>query len=233
MLTTAAVHRLGSREHPYEDRFRLLGATHPQVAAGARGHLYAVMDGVGGAPMGMQAAQRAADRLGAFFDPGTGSASESALAELVHQVNREIRGFGLIPGTTRSLGACALTAAWFSPERQLHLLHVGDTVGYRFDPSDGALAQLTTVHGGDKTLHRYLGQGEGFRLDRVRCRFAEGDLLVLVTDGVTKGLHDEEIEAILRQLPDPGRAAPEIANRARRRGSKDDITCVVVELEEW
>jgi serine/threonine protein phosphatase PrpC len=53
------------------------------------------------------------------------------------------------------------------------------------------------------------------------------------TDGVTKALSQADVAAIMRELPAPARAAREIVERARRRGSDDDITCLVAELEEW
>jgi serine/threonine protein phosphatase PrpC len=60
----------------------------------------------------------------------------------------------------------------------------------------------------------------------------EGDLLCLVTDGVTKSMSDERIEEVFREVRSE-RVANELALRARNRGSADDITAIVVELEEW
>jgi len=42
---------------PYEDRYRLLTRDIPLVGKSGRGELLAVMDGIGGASMGMAAAQ--------------------------------------------------------------------------------------------------------------------------------------------------------------------------------
>jgi serine/threonine protein phosphatase PrpC len=38
---------------------------------------------------------------------------------------------------------------------------------------------------------------------------------------------------VLDEVPDPERAAKEIVTRARARGSRDDITALVIELAEW
>jgi serine/threonine protein phosphatase PrpC len=58
-------------------------------------------------------------------------------------------------------------------------------------------------------------------------------MLVLATDGVTKALSEANVAEIMRELPTPVRASREIVERARRRGSEDDITCLIAELEEW
>jgi serine/threonine protein phosphatase PrpC len=231
MITSAAVCALTSPRHAYEDRSRVLGQRHPKVAAAGRGHIYAVMDGVGGAPNGMQAAQLVADGLGEFFEDPDIPASEAGLADLMRTINDRAHALGLIEGTDRPLAAAAATVAWFSPAERVYILHVGDTIAWRFDGEK--LQRLTVAHGGGKVLHRYVGQGAAFQIDRFSLDMYEGELLVLATDGVTKALGDHDVAQVMQALPDPARAARDIAERARRRGSQDDITCLVVELEEW
>lgn len=232
MLTAAAVHSLSSPAHPYEDRYRLLGEGHPRVRAARRGHVYAVMDGVGGAPMGMRAAQLVADRLAEFFDRPEIPATPDALNTLLVDMNAEANTWGLIEGAERPLAAAAATVAWFYPERRrLFVFHVGDTMALHFDGD--SLRPITREHGVGRAIHRYVGQGAGFHLDRHEIAFEEGEVLCLITDGVTKALRVHDVRDVLAELPDPQRAAKEIVARARNRGSRDDITALVVELEEW
>ena len=47
-----------STRKPYEDRYRLLTKDIPLVGKSGRGELFAVLDGIGGAPRGMAAALR-------------------------------------------------------------------------------------------------------------------------------------------------------------------------------
>jgi serine/threonine protein phosphatase PrpC len=231
MITSAAVHMLTSPRHPYEDRSLMLGPRHPKVAAAGRGHIYAVMDGVGGAPQGMQAAQLIADGLVAFFDKPSVAPSPEGLIELMHIINDRANAIGFIEGSDRPLAAAAATVAWFAPDERLHILHAGDTAGWRFDGE--RVVPLTRVHGDRKVLRRYVGQGSAFALDCSSIAMEEGEMLVLATDGVTKALSQADVAAIMRELPTPARAAREIVERSRRRGSDDDITCLVAELEEW
>jgi serine/threonine protein phosphatase PrpC len=231
MITSAAVHSLTSPRHAYEDRSLMLGPRHPKVAAAGRGHIYAVMDGVGGAPQGMQAAQLIADGLVAFFDNAAFAPSQEDLVALMRTINDRAHALGFMAGSDRPLAAAAATVAWFSPGERVHILHAGDTVAWRFDGE--RLIPLTQTHGEGKMLRRYIGQGPAFALDCCSIAMEEGDMLVLATDGVTKALNAVDVAAIMRELPQPARAAREIVERARRRGSDDDITCLIAELEEW
>ena len=64
-------------------------------------------------------------------------------------------------------------------------------------------------------------------------KFTEGDTLCLVTDAVTNVMNIGEIEPVLKEVCDSQRAADEIAQRTLGKRSPDDITALVVQLEEW
>lgn len=80
-----------------------------------------------------------------------------------------------------------------------------------------------------------------YRFVNTRARRYHSDNLVSdtiflippVTDGVTESMPDDQIEAVVRAAHGPEAAVRELASRARARGSQDDITAIVVELEEW
>jgi serine/threonine protein phosphatase PrpC len=79
-----------------------------------------------------------------------------------------------------------------------------------------------------------MGQGKDFILDKDTYVLVEGDALCLVTDGITKGLKTHEIQAILEDYAgEPDLAAKRLVETAKRRHVRDDITALVVELEEW
>jgi protein phosphatase len=122
--------------------------------------------------------------------------------------------------------------AWFAPDEHLTILHIGDSLAVYFD---GDRCQpLTRDHSEGNALRRYLGQGPAFELDQKTVECEEGDILCLVTDGVTKVMDRDEIGAVLRDFgPRPERAAQELVDTARGKKSPDDITALVVQLEEW
>jgi serine/threonine protein phosphatase PrpC len=231
MITDAAyVNVQGVKSRPCEDRFRLLDARVPIVRSAERGFLYAVMDGVGSAPKALRAAQHVADRLIDFFRVEYIPATVRGIYELLFDVNNDIRSWGLMEGTDRSLGAAAATVAWLSPQGKAILFHGGDTVASRFD---GELRRVTREHTDGRAITNYLAMGEQCRIDVETAALEEVDLLCLMTDGITKTMADDQIEAVLRETREPGRTARELASRARARGSRDDITAVIVEIEEW
>jgi serine/threonine protein phosphatase PrpC len=236
MLTHAAVHSvIGSSHALNEDRYRLLGSSVPLVERAAAGHLFAVVDGVGGAPKGRAAAQHLVDCLAAFFQPE----QEHTLAGLtrhVQAINNTIHDWGLIPGSTRPLGAAAGTVAWLSPDEHLHLLHTGNTVALHHDGEE--LHVLTPSAAEGKGLAHCFGSGPGLEIAVSDHGFEPGDVLVLVTDGVTpKGMTLGALGAIVGSYFEDRLRFEELARaivmRAKGNGSVDDITAVVVELEEW
>ncbi len=232
MILEAVAHSLKGPNHRYnEDRYRILNHNVPLVEDSEKGHLFGVMDGVGGAPMGMKAAQCVADSLLQFYREDAYSATYESLLQLLHQTNQLIHGWGMMPDRERPLGAAAATIMWFSPDYELYVLHAGDTRGYHC--TGAGLRCVTRDHQEGKVLQRYLGLGESLRFDLHKAVPEESDRFVLVSDGVTKVLTTAEMGSILDEFETPKRVAVELVERARRKGSKDDATALVIELEEW
>lgn len=50
---------------------------------------------------------------------------------------------------------------------------------------------------------------------------------------VLQGLNNKNVQEIMDRHVDSERTAEEIAQSAKRKGSQDDITALVIELEEW
>lgn len=61
----------------------------------------------------------------------------------------------------------------------------------------------------------------------------EEDIFGMVSDGITKVLNNKNVQDIIDGNGDSERSAEEIAQRAKRKGSQDDITALIIELEEW
>lgn len=232
MITVAGVATIPGLSHPLnEDRYRLLGGDVPVVGAAGRGHLYALMDGVGSARKGMKSAQLLADALTRFYTEPEVEASVEGLRAIIAAANREAHGWGVDPATGMQLAGAAFTVAWFEPAGKVHLFHCGDTAAFRCDGNE--VERLTGEHARRGVLAHFLGQGSGFHMDVVSVPIEEGDLLCLVSDGVTKALSTEELGGLLERNGPMATLARGICATARARGSADDITCVVVELEEW
>ena len=59
-----------------------------------------------------------------------------------------------------------------------------------------------------------------------------GDRLLLASDGLTNHVTEQDLCEGPRQFPDPQEWADHLAKTALDRGSRDNVTCVVVAFEE-
>lgn len=232
---TAAVSWLKNdkQQKPYEDRYRLLTRDIPLVGKAGRGELFAVLDGIGGAPRGMQAAQAIADCLVDFYrKPGEIPAESIGLMRLLQRTNQEINGWGCTAGTDRPLGGAVGTIAWVR-EGTLTIFHAGDTTGMLLRP-DKESKLLTSLHEYDGGISRYFGLGRRLEIEVITEPVEEGDLVLLMSDGVTKVFSPMEAAGLVHEVwdrtGDVAAAARELTVRSRNRRSADDITVMVIEV---
>lgn len=219
----------------YEDRYRLLTNDIPLVGKSGRGELFAVLDGMGSAPLGMASAQIVCDDLLKFYrEPGQFHPDEAGLVQLLDMSNITINKWGFVAGSDRILGGAVGTIAWVR-DLQLTIFHVGDTTGMLLR-QDQPPQLLTSLHEKDGGVTRYFGMGSKLEIEVKTEQLEYGDLILLVSDGVTKAFSiNEASHLILEQYDrtgDVGVAAQELVTRSRSRKSSDDITAMVIEVEE-
>ncbi|HEY7358748.1 MAG TPA: SpoIIE family protein phosphatase, partial [Ktedonobacterales bacterium] len=77
-----------------------------------------------------------------------------------------------------------------------------------------------------------LGQGPEVEIDTIHVPLSAGDRLLLCSDGLWETLRDPAIEEALRQQPDTARASNELMALAKGRGGLDDITAILVRLND-
>jgi protein phosphatase len=124
---------------------------------------------------------------------------------------------------------------------------VGDSRAYLM--RDGELRQLTAdhtlvarmvrsgeiteaeadVHPHKNVLTRALGTDEQVEVDEESVSLADGDRLLLCSDGLTGMVTEEQIRAILEESSDPQNAADRLVRAANRAGGIDNISVVVLE----
>lgn len=207
--------------------------------------LFAVADGMGGHRGGNVASALALETI---RGEGPLPADPEALVDRLRAANRAILQRGAADPRLAGMGT-TVTAALCDGER-LHVLHVGDSRAYLF--RDGSLRQLTEDHTlvqrmvreGRLTpeeaerhpqrsiLTRALGVEGEVEPDRVTVPLRPGDRVLLCTDGLTGMVDAARIEQVLRDEPDPQRAADLLVEEANRAGGDDNITVVVVDVEE-
>jgi len=219
---------------------------HNEDAYYARTPVFAVADGMGGAQAGEVASHAAVEAVAAGL-PEAGT-PEDRLAAVVRRANEEIFRMSREDDSRAGMGT-TLTAVHVG-ESDIAIAHVGDSRAYRF--RDGELSRLTEDHSlveemrrrGQLTaeeadehpqrsiITRALGPEPDVLVDTRSWAARDGDVILLCSDGLTSMISEAQVSEILREaggLEQAGRALIAAANRA---GGRDNITVVLLRLEE-
>ncbi|MBI4893470.1 MAG: serine/threonine-protein phosphatase [Acidobacteria bacterium] len=205
--------------------------------------LYAVADGMGGAQAGEVASRMAVAALKESLQEATVRDLE-ALKEAVQHANRAILEASSDP-SLKGMGT-TLTCLLESSEGWL-VAHVGDSRAWRvrggrleqlsFDQtwvneigrplglSEEALKQHPMRH----VLTMAMGVGSALRMQVERVDFAEGDLILLSSDGLHGPVSEEKLLEILLRPITLDERAHYLIEAAREAGGPDNITVVLLE----
>jgi serine/threonine protein phosphatase PrpC len=203
--------------------------------------LYVVCDGMGGANAGEVASGVAAETLAAEVAKGTPlhAAAEAANAAVFRRAHDNLEQTGM--GTTLTAFVLEGDTARFA--------HIGDSRAYLL--RDGELRQVSddhslvgemmrdgrlteeeaAVHPHRSILSRALGTEAQARIDEFTEDLLPGDVLLLCSDGLSGPVPADAIRVALTRS-DPQAAAERLILEARRGGGPDNITAVVVRLDE-
>ncbi len=150
----------------------------------------------------------------------------------------------------RHFGMGTTLTAVYSLGVDLFVIHLGDSRAYLY--RKGELQQLTKDHtfaqamadagyiahdevrrhAKRNTLTNYLGGRHGkVKADLRWLRLADGDRLLLCTDGLSDMVDDRSIARILHEHDQPQDAAQSLLDEALERGGKDNVTVVVARYE--
>ncbi len=227
----AVIWQQGPRHKFYEDRYRLLCRPISLVELAERGEIFAVCDGVGSAPRGRDAAQEVCDVLVKFYKNAAElSPTAETLISLLDQANSLIHAWGFIEGTDRSQGACAATIVWITDNLMANVFHVGDTAALLIR-NGTAQALTSTHHNAAGHLVNYFGRSS-LQIEIKSVQLDIGDRLLLLSDGISKSLYNQRIAAIVESHSRRSASLEALLSAARTAGSGDDITAVLVDLEE-
>ena len=207
------------------------------------GPLFAVADGMGGHRGGEVASQLAVETLEKLFKEGAGD-----LPDQVQEANRVVFERSVLDRKVAGMGT-TLTAALVEGDR-VRLAHVGDSRAYLL--RDGTLRLLTEDH---TLVHRMVSEGEISKeeaethpqrsvltralgvdtvvdVDDDSLQVRPGDRLLLCTDGLTSMVSEDEIEDVLRTVPDPQEAAQRLVRMANEAGGVDNTTVVILDFSD-
>jgi protein phosphatase len=246
ILKYAARTDMGQVRENNEDKFDFYEPETPSLLA-ARGSLFAVADGIGGALAGQIASEMMLKNLIAGYYDHPSPDIEIALRDAIGQTNDRIYALAqMIP--ERSGMGTTLTAAIFIEDRVV-VVQVGDSRAYLL--RDGSILQVTQDHSWVEeqvragvlsrseaemspfrnVITRSVGAIATVQPDFYREQARPGDIWVLCSDGLTGHVEDVEIARIAGGYA-PSEAARQLIELANARGGRDNITVFVLSVRD-
>ena len=218
----------------------------------ARGHLFLVADGMGAHAAGEMASKMASESVPLTYDKRRDLSPPEALTTAIEEANRQINTRGNANRDFQGMGTTTSTLVVL-PEGVL-IGHVGDSRIYRLRGDQ--LEQMTSDHSlswevraaGDRVsafiserfpngvpkniITRSLGPSPDVQVDlEGPIPTLPGDTFLMCSDGLSGPVHDPEMAVILSLFP-PKEAAQTLVDLANLRGGPDNITLIVVRIEE-
>jgi serine/threonine protein phosphatase PrpC len=219
-----------------------------------RYRFFLVADGMGGQSAGERASGLAMEiipqKLQTIdFDKSSVDQTTKIIDDAVIQANYEIMALGELDPKLKNMGTTITFVV--AVAGTLFIGGVGDSRVYLL--RSGKLQQMTTDHSltqalmdaGTLTpeeavhhryknvLYRYLGCKEGGTgTSPKQIKPQSGDRLLICTDGVTGGADDATLLKLLIEGSDPQKTAEAVVQAATDGGSKDNITGVVVFVDQ-
>lgn len=219
--------------------------------ADPEGRFFIVADGMGGHAGGQEASWIAAQVIQSYLREHWHESEKSPelLEAAFLKANQAILQDQREHPERSDMGTTAV-AVTFRDREQPWCAHIGDSRLYRLRASD--LEQITedhtwvaraqkagiispaqaSIHPWRHMLSQCLGRDEMGQIDIQPLDVQLGDRLLLCSDGLTEELSDPEIAAYL-QSPCCDQAAKELVQAAKCNGGKDNITVVIVAIDEF
>ncbi len=214
-----------------------------------------VADGMGGQAAGEIASKRAIEIIprelrknlsSHLVTEGVKSVSKRAIV----QANEEIMAMGALDKDMKNMGTTVVMAVW-RKGNEMFISGVGDSRCYMI--RDKMITQLTVDHSLARALveaktiseaeardHRfknvlwkYLGSKEvGEGTDVTVIHIKNNDRFLLCSDGLTGVVTDEQLLNFIGQQTDMQACAEGLGQLALDAGSRDNVSCVVIEVSE-
>ena len=219
-----------------------------------RFRFFLVADGMGGQSAGERASGLAMEivpqKLQSIdFDKSSAEQTTKIIDDAITQANYEIMALGELDPRLKNMGTTITFVVQVAGsmfiggvgDSRVYLLHGGKLQQMTTDHSlTQALIEAGTLtaeeavnHRYKNVLYRYLGCKEGgTRTNPKQIRPSVGDRLLICSDGVTGGADDPTLKKILAAGTDPQKTAEAIVQAATDGGSKDNITGVVLFVDQ-
>jgi protein phosphatase len=178
------------------------------------------------------------------------SEEENRLLTGIRVANRQIFERSTRSRECHGMGTTVVGAMFSSKQQRMYIGHVGDSRCYRV--RGGEIQLLTRDHSlindyllamPDLTdeqknelprnvITRALGMQDHVVVDLQRDDPRPGDVYVLCSDGLSGMVSDDEIKQIVTGTSDVREACRKLIHRANERGGEDNITAILIKIEE-
>lgn len=219
-----------------------------RVAKTANGDLFVVCDGMGGHVGGATASRIGVDSLCSFVESHECSIPQQFLVKALEYANSQIYAQARSNPDLRGMGTTACVA--LVREDKVWYAHVGDSRIYYYNARKHGLYRLTKDHSVVQALvdqgliteaeaehhpeknkiRKSLGIKEDVEPEPCQMPLlpAEGDILLICSDGLSGMMSEDDILEVLSTTPDINEAGKVLVELAKSGGGTDNITVQLV-----
>jgi len=214
-----------------------------------------VADGMGGQQAGEIASKKAIEiiprelRKTLSSAPGT-DLIKTTVRHAIVQANEDIMAMGALDRDLKNMGTTVVLAMW-RKGNELYIAGVGDSRAYlvrnkkitqlTVDHSLAqALVQAGTISAADAREHKFknvlwkylgtreVGEGPDVTIETLHV----GDRFLLCSDGLSGVVSDDKLLQFMLAQPDPQACADGLGQLALDSGSRDNVSCIVIDVVE-
>jgi protein phosphatase len=211
--------------------------------------LFVVADGMGGQECGERASQLATEIIPRVLkDKLQSEQAVQAVQEALDEANQAIIAEGQTQATDRRMGTTAVVAvqkdnlfyvaglgdsrAYLVRGNRVDQLTVDHTVADALERNGALTPEQAAISPWKHVLYKFLGCVEMSEGAEVRPFMPEpGDRLLLASDGLTNHVSPADLIEGAASYHNPQLWAEHLVNLALERGSRDNVTCVIVAFQ--
>ena len=215
-----------------------------------------VADGMGGQAAGEVASKRAIEivprELKKYLSTAVSNDdSKTIIRRSIVQANEEIMAMAKLDHELKNMGTTIVAAVWRKGSSIIYVTGMGDSRAYLVrnkkieqlttDHSIAqALVEAKTISAAEAKTHRYrnvlwkflgspeVGEGPEVKIVPIQA----GDRFLLCSDGLSGVVPDEQLLDFILQKVDIQECADGLGQLALDSGSKDNVSCLVIEVAE-
>jgi protein phosphatase len=215
-----------------------------------------VADGMGGQNAGEVASKHAIEILPRELKENLAAAlgqdaTKAVIRKSIVTANDELRFMAAHDPNLQQMGTTIVMAVWRKGSAVLHVAGLGDSRAYLIrskkieqltvDHSIAqALVEAKTISAQEARTHRYrnvlwkyLGSNEVGEGPEVKVlQLQVGDRILLCTDGLSGVVSDDQLFSYVREQTDMQACADGLVQLALDSGSRDNVSCVILEVVE-